>query len=278
MLNQYSLEWASAVCLNKNQPSSEQLMWPQSTRRSPLVINAGLGTTGTTFVDCVMGRLQYATKHGHKHDASIDVQCPGDDPWQCSRQHALTATQCVAATPCSTAGAVSGAVDMVRNGSSCTTSWDTYDYISDSPVPDQLAWLLDSHPGAFVLLTIRNPLEWLDHRLARLSSGPFFTAKTPLHFSGCQLNLPALYHSAAANGSVVNQRHVALYNAFAICLARRDHHPLLILNLFQDDVVNCQQRFHAFMRQVRPVNFTSMQQRWDQCQRLNVRVLPPTTK
>jgi hypothetical protein len=60
-------------------------------------------------------------------------------------------------------------------------------------------------------------------------------------------------------------RHVALYNAFAICLARRAQHPLLILNLFQDDAVKCQKRLHAFLRQVRPVNLTSVQRVWEQC-------------
>lgn len=103
---------------------------PPSAKSPGLVINAGVGTSGTTFPDCV---LDNASTLVSLHNPRI--QAP--DLWP--SHYYETATEVV----------------------------DANDYISDSPIAAMLAHLLHSHQGgtmAGTFITLRDPRDWLSKR------------------------------------------------------------------------------------------------------------------
>ena len=59
---------ASPLPKQPAQPSYLSDAWPLTTRKRPLVINAGDGSTGTRFVHCVMGKLGLRSKHALRNN------------------------------------------------------------------------------------------------------------------------------------------------------------------------------------------------------------------
>jgi len=110
-------------------PNPPTAMWPMSQRPAnrPLIINAGEGSTGSSFMDCVYDELGFNSRHGVM-TGQMGFGSKGCEP-------------------------------------SCTEGWDRYDYISDSPVQYQLWPLLKTHPDALVLLPTRDPAQWQRARL-----------------------------------------------------------------------------------------------------------------
>jgi hypothetical protein len=114
-----------------NPPTKE---WPISKRqhdgRQPLIINAGEGTTGSTYVDCIFEQLGLPEQDQRKKDALL----PANDYRGCEP--------------------------------TCTEGWDHFDYVSNTPVPYEIWALLKTHPEALVLLPVRDSQVWQKERLA----------------------------------------------------------------------------------------------------------------
>ena len=91
--------------------------WPPSPKA--LLLNPSYPTTGTRFVDCVMRKLGLLTMHNNGPATPLKYYCNGLAP---PVRNVYPATM-------STVGD--------NSSLSCTRAWDTFDYVSDNPTPDQ---------------------------------------------------------------------------------------------------------------------------------------------
>lgn len=122
---------------------------------------------------------------------------------------------------------------------SCTAGWDRYDYVSDTPVPYALWTLMRTHPTALVTLSLRDPEQWRHNRINKHlddNAGEWRQA------GPCRPPDFNLKHADAPLGFVV-------YNAWALCLARRQGNPILLFNLFDEPSPSVLSRVMDFLKQ-----------------------------
>ena len=211
--------------------------WPASSKA--LHVNAAPGGTGTRFLDCVMRNVGLRTVHNsHLHDLG---RC----------------------TSSSQAGTLN-----------CSRNWDAAgDFASDSPVPAQIAPLLLSHPNARILLTLRNPWEWVPARLqghahaARWGSPPMPCSRT-IHGARDRGAYP-LRHPFAPIA-------VLVHYAWTVCLARRLNQPVHLLNLFADSVAQVGEPLRHFVDAPRHVSEVDMASHMAACRSTTTGSLVPS--
>ena len=100
----------------------------------PIIINAGVGTTGTRSISCIASWLGLRVLHYGPH-----------------------------LFPCTEKG-----LFAFQPFKGCDAMWSQYDFVSDSPVPSQLHLLLASHLDSPVMLSVRDPKQWRARRLVGL--------------------------------------------------------------------------------------------------------------
>jgi len=197
-----------AICKGTADPE-----WPPSRRTGkapPLIINAGEGTTATRFMACVFRQLGMVSSHnGGKHEFK------GCNPGKSTD----------------------------RYNASCTHAWDQYEYITDSPVQYQLYPLLQTHPKALVLLSLRDPDQWQAKRIG-----------THKHKGSAE------WRQAAPCGASVHPMSdpntpldFAIYNAWVSCVVPEGR--LFPYNLFNETTKNVLYRLYRFLRNTHGVKF-----------------------
>tara|TARA_B110001452_G_scaffold148985_1_gene124010 strand:- start:342 stop:1283 length:942 start_codon:yes stop_codon:yes gene_type:complete len=202
----YESQYGSALCLGFNSST-----WRPSSRpgRPGLVINAGEGTTGTTCLDELFDGLGLRSAH-----FADDLR--RESLWNCT-----TASQ----------------------RPDCTVAFDNYDVVSDSPVSDELPYILASHPHgllAHAILTVRDPREWAEKRKqdhptnlqavpcsCRVGSAASLPGEEMMNVVPPCASPP--YPSSSADG----QHTTLIYDAWAACLVQQAGHSLTLLNLFE---------------------------------------------
>jgi hypothetical protein len=148
--------------------------WFTNSKR--LIINLGYGTTGTSWVKCIMNQtLNFSSAH---YDEALD-QATG------------------------------------------TEFWNGFDYISDTPVPDQAWELINSNPQGTFLLSLRDAETWMQKRL---HNHPYIHSQV----SPCgQHPLISEHDKMASPGATV------AYEAWVTCLVPQDQ--LFAFNLWKMD-------------------------------------------
>lgn len=176
--------------------------WTETTRSSPLIVNVGEGTTGTRFLSCLMARLGLRTSHGLPR-----FTCGQDKPAR-----------------------------------TCTSRFDSYDYVSDSPISFMLVPLLRAHTGAVqVVQTLRDPWAWLESRLKHTEHPDL--GNWTVGSAGCSPRAPGargttLFAAALASeaGRLDVVRDKLVYDAFALCLAKQEETGVepVVINMFDE--------------------------------------------
>jgi len=101
-----------------------------------------------------------------------------------------------------------------------TSKVDMFDYISDTPT-SSLTWqLVQSHPKALFLMTMRDPVEWRDSRIKDHIGEPDLTQGLPCGVASLlDANNPAaetyVAYSAWAKCVIPEDRFLAAVNVFA---------------------------------------------------------------
>jgi len=153
--------------------------------QKPLVINVGEGTTATRWLDGVMKDLGFNTVHGGM-------------PW-------------------------SDFGFQFKPEFTSTADVDKYDYISDIPTSFFTWQLVQSHPNALFLTTMRDPVEWRDTRINDHHSSPWRQQASPC--------LGAQFYDF--NGSDVSASTYVAYSAWAKCVIPETR--FLATNVFTDE-------------------------------------------
>ena len=177
---------------------------------APLLINAGVGGTATTFVACVAKLLGLRVAH-----------------------------YVVSLFGCS-AGPHSGQPLL-----DCTGQWDRarLHLASDTPVAHQLYELLRTHASNAVLITLRDPRQWLPARLKK------HAAEGVLEWT---VETPCASRRARALGDPTASLDVLVYQAWATCVAERQPwaaarpRGVARLNLFQQSPQDANEALRAF--------------------------------
>jgi len=169
--------------------------WPPSAL--PLLVNAGVGGTATTFVACVAKLLRHRAVH---YDPDL---------FGCSK------------------GLHSG-----QPLHDCTRRWDRPrpHFATDTPVAAQLYELLRTHGRNAVLLTLRDPRQWLPARLRK------HAGERPEEW---RVETPCAAAASRALGDAGAALDMLVYQAWAHCVASRQPwaggdaaRPVALLNLF----------------------------------------------
>mmetsp|Transcript_110293 Transcript_110293/g.225483 ORF Transcript_110293/g.225483 Transcript_110293/m.225483 type:complete len:306 (-) Transcript_110293:71-988(-) len=149
----------------------------------PLVINVGDGSTATRWLAEIMGMLGFNTYHY--------------------------------------GGLIGGTWDATFRFSN-TSEADMFDFIADTPT-STLTWeLVQSHPNALFLMTMRDPVEWRDSRIKDHIGEPDLTQGLPCGVASLlDANNPAA------------ETYVA-YSAWAKCVIPEDQF-LGAVNVFADE-------------------------------------------
>ena len=176
--------------------------WTETRRSSPLIVNVGEGTTGTRFLSCLMARLGLRTSHGLPR-----FTCGQDKPTR-----------------------------------TCTSRFDSYDYVSDSPISFMLVPLLRAHTGSVqVVQTLRDPWAWLESRLKHTEHPDL--GNWTVGSAGCSPRAPGargttLFAAALASeaGRLDVVRDKLVYDAFALCLAKQEETGVepVVINMFDE--------------------------------------------
>ena len=180
--------------------------YPQSRRSGTgLLLNAGAGTSGTRFVDCVIRRsTNLHTEHNPAFNNS-DVK-------------------------------------------HITARVDSFDFLSDSPIPYMLGSVLASHLGnrsSGVLLSVRDPWAWMASRNKHKSS---HCCSVPTAPCGTPVPLSSLNDVSLA-------RHFFAYQAWAACISTSpqlgyDADHLFAFNIFDSTPANLTSRFFAALQRM----------------------------
>jgi len=131
----------------------QQKMWPVSTKR--LVLDVSMGTTGTRWLTDRMKSRCFRTGHDH-----VGIGC------------------------------LPSKKEKMNTSLDCTDIFDKADFIADYPVDVLAIPLLQSHPNAVVILTLRDPVNWLRARIVN-------------HFGGGKHYAPSIYTNARNRKSVL---------------------------------------------------------------------------
>jgi hypothetical protein len=235
LVSNFVTKHTSARCLTEPEPPA----WPLSRRiGAGMLLNLGDGSTGTRFTECAVGALFPGLRrmHGGRHAV---------------RRCNLT---------------VDGKYG-VGSRMDCTQYWDSGGYISDTPVPEQLAALLATHPGnltAGVLLSLRDPWAWRRARLAgeayerlkpaswRARGDPHARDVTPPTLCEGGGPVTSVGDPSDPDGVMV-ARDVLTYDAWALCVAKRAGHDVLAFSLFDSSEAEFDARLWAFLRLRPPV-------------------------
>lgn len=123
--------------------------WPPSAKG--LVIDLGEGTTGTRWLHQIVRELGYRSMH--------NVQVGHDHPNQCYSRNLR---------------------DKHQSGETrCTTIYENFDFVSDSPVAYQVYNLVMAFPRANFVLSIRDGEEWRQSRLKHHTDAKHWVAASP---------------------------------------------------------------------------------------------------
>lgn len=178
---------------------------------APLLINAGEGSTGTRFLNCVASRIGLKAAHNQ----------------------------------------------YVSNASDFALS----DFVSDHPVPELLAPLLAAFRGqSHVMMTLRDPWEWLEARRKHTGSDAF-----RIGTAGCGLGIRL---DDGTDDELAT--HLFVYNAFSACMAARQGAEPVLINLFNEPDVEVQQRFIDWLRKgERNVSLERAKNAWAHCKQVD---------
>jgi len=157
-----------------------------SVSQKPLVINVGDGTTATKWLDGVMKDLGFNTVHAGMPYSDLGLQ--------------------------------------FKPEFASTADVDKYDYVSDSPTSFFTWQLVQSHPNALFLMTMRDPVEWRDTRIKDHHSTPWRQQGSPC--------LGAQFYDF--NGSHVSASTYVAYSAWAKCVIPEDQF-IGAVNVFADE-------------------------------------------
>jgi hypothetical protein len=225
ILASYLAKSAGAVCLARPEPPA----WPKSARKlrgkRGMLVNAGAGSTGTRFLGCLVhgalsnGPAPMVEKHGGR----------------------LPVILCNVSKDGERYGAASGM--------NCTEWWDSADYVSDDPIPEQLAPLLATHRNgsiAGVLLSLRSPWDWAKTRRGMESwertHRATFASRLKQGVARARDVTPPMPCSGGGNATSVTDptdptgvalaQDLLAYNAWAHCAATRAGLPVYTFSLF----------------------------------------------
>ena len=209
----YSLSHGGNACARV--PSAQ---WKESTR--PLLVNAGLGGTGTTFVACLAKLLGLRIVH-----YSVGL-------FGCTK------------------GLHSGQPFL-----DCTQQWDKThaQYVTDTPVASQLYELLRTHTTAGIVLTLRDPAQWLPARLRKHA-----TERAPDWI----VESPCASPTAHTLGHADAVTDVLVYQTWAHCVATRrpwrqrtdsDSPDVALVNLFNQKQTQTGQTLRHFFQTHMPL-------------------------
>ena len=232
---------STARCLVEPEPPA----WPLSQRvGAGLLINLGDGSTGTRFIDCALAALFPGLRrlHGGRH----------------------AVRRCNATT----AGGYGAG-----SGINCTAYWDSAGYVSDHPVPEQVAALLATHPGSLTagaLLSLRDPWAWSRARFkeideyerkhpagARARGDPHARDLTPPALCEGGVPVTSLGDATDVDGTSL-ALDVLTYDTWALCVTKRAGHDVLAFSLFDTPEAELEARLWAFLRLRSPVLSTRL--------------------
>jgi hypothetical protein len=136
---------------------------------------------------------------------------------------------------------------VVHEGTRETLQRPWVDFMSDSPVPYELARILAAHKhkrSAGVLLSLRDPFEWLAKRTTVHASSHCCSVPTMPCGNGIRITSPSNAEYA---------HHFYAYQAWAACLATSpklgfDKQHLFAFNLFAQRPANLTSRFYSTLR------------------------------
>jgi hypothetical protein len=243
VVDHYAKTWARSSC----QDASSLRLWPQSER--PKLINAGDGTTGTSFLACLAETLGFTTAH---NQFWLHV---------CDR------------TKNGTSGASSSQAQAAIRDGYCTHAWDASTFLTDMPVSVQLVPLLLTNADSPVMLSLREPRAWRASRIAHhmhRERDPEHTNATPnvtkwaVPNAGCSVHTPRL-------GDAADTVAIAklTYDSFAACVALGRGHKLLMLDLFTEAPAEVQARLHGFLlgrfAWTQTLSLIEVQEAWRRC-------------
>ena len=211
----YDASWASLIDPSKGCRGKP---WPEVPRAHGLLLNAGAGTSGTRFINCV---IKQSTALNTAHHPSIE-----------------------------------------------TLQKPNVDFVSDSPVPYNLAYILAAHAGskrsAGVLLSLRNPHEWMVDRMKK--HGSSHCCSVPTMPCGKAIPITSPKDPKLA-------QHFYAYQAWAACLATSpklgfDKLHLFAFNLFAQSPANLTGHFYTALRRFvgkRTHDVATFQRAWAEC-------------
>ena len=242
VVGRYLDKWGGRNC--RSQPGGVD--WPISQHaRGGLLLGAGTGTTGTRYLACLFSSFGLRVFHtkGENDRVSERLRC----------------TQCF----------TNGSTFMELEGMSRTAAWDQYDFVTDTPVPDELAFLYATHPGkllAGVILTVRDPVEWKRSRIEHHPHSENSTRALDAH----RWNVGGLGCSAAelailGDSDLLVSQDKFVYDSWAACRAMQDgrsRDDLLILNLFVETAEQVEARLLKFLSGRPLVTRSGTRSRW----------------
>ena len=156
ILQNYHSRFEGTRCLQRPGPPAWNLRSSRNDEKDDygrVVLNIGDGTTGTSWLSCVMRVLGAAAEHWNSKASTCGTDLP----------HFANSTS----------------VDKTRHHAAntllpscpthCERHWAGHEFVSDSPVPQQLAAILATLPHrrvAAIIHTLREPYAWQASRLA----------------------------------------------------------------------------------------------------------------
>lgn len=191
-------------------------MWSLS--QKPLVVNVGSGTTGTRWLDEVMGDLGFHTAHWKTERKPKNMRKPHPPHLGYSQED------------------INGSFEV-----------DQYDFISDTPV-STLTWqILQSHPNALFIMTVRDPMEWHDTRIA--------SGRMGLKTQGVPCGQNKQNNTPYGTWEDLAQMYV-VYSVWAQCVLPRDR--FLMVNVFANATAD-----NDFIEKLIPfLEKNGLQKRW----------------
>jgi len=211
--------------LTKEEPmcNYSKSTWPYKSGK-PLIMDLGLGTTGTRWLTTSM--------RGRCHAVGHNIQ----DPARGSSLRCSSPTNCMAIV-------------------------DRFDFIADSPIPYIAVPLLLSFPNSYAINTLRDPVSWIKSRLSgtheningaaeTLAPGPCGHTRNPLGvYVGLEVDN---IHIRERNKVVVNPAaavDVMVFQTFVTCISQEMCSPnrFLTINVFRENDMTIDSKIDQFL-------------------------------
>lgn len=187
--------------------------WPLTPRKSGLLLNAGMGTTGTRFLATTLFGLGLNVAH---HNVAVWSAPPNQ-----TRARALR--RC----------GVQGLFFSRAGGKQCTMPavLAQYDAALDGTIPEFLRQIFQTHPDdamSGVILTVRDPFDWVKSRRKHRD----LLANRAVGTAGC----PGVATTELRNNTLAIAREYMMYNVLSACATLGSYGPdkLLVANLFRE--------------------------------------------